>query len=64
MVGLRSLEAVLPERSWGDSLVDNDAEDGQAILRSSKGNAKPEPAQRFAVQEQMKKYESIYRKVL
>ena len=64
VVGLRSsLEAVLPE--LGDSLVDNDAEAFcQAILRSSKGNAKPELAQRFAVQEQMKKYESIYRKVL
>ncbi|MEC8050230.1 MAG: glycosyltransferase family 4 protein [Myxococcota bacterium] len=64
VVGLRSsLEAVLPE--LGDSLVDNDAEAFcQAILRSSKGDAKPELAQRFAVQDQMNKYETIYREVL
>ena len=64
MVGLRSsLEAVLPE--LGDSMVDNDAEAFcQAILRSSKGDAKPELAQRFAVQEQMSKYEAIYREVI
>lgn len=64
VVGLKSsLEAVLPE--LGAALVDNEAEAfSQAILRSSKSDAQPELAQRFAVREQMKKYEDIYRKIM
>lgn len=64
VVGLKSsLEAVLPELE--NSLVENEVEAFcQAVLRSSKSDAQPALAQRFAVREQMQQYEEIYRKIL